>query len=272
MYKLYDLKVKNAIKRRSGTDGFQPKFWVDNKKYFLKVQCKLAGIYMNDWRVEDIASRICEIFNFYAVKQEPVKVRLDKGPNVDLYGVRSLNFENEGIQYKSFEYLLNNQEETLNQNLEFNNLSNIDKMYWIAKKINLLTNGQITEKQYLNYLIKLAIVDIFVCNVDRHPRNFGIGFNSNINKCVIPPIFDCGMGLFENDPWFHSITDWKVCVDRCYIDPYGEDPFVLLEELNKAFNVREKLKVYKDKLEIDSRLFPSKKAYQYFREVKRLVA
>lgn len=37
MYKTYCLNIRNAMEKRTGTDGYQPKFFVDNGENFLKV-------------------------------------------------------------------------------------------------------------------------------------------------------------------------------------------------------------------------------------------
>lgn len=270
MYRKYSIDIKNAIEKRSGTDGFQPKFHVDKGENFLKVQCKLSNEYVNDWRVEDIASRLCENLGFYAVKQHPCYVELNITP-CKLYGVVSENFEKKGLQYISFEKLLNMHNDSLQSNSEFNSLDNISKMIWISKKASLYTNNEITFNQYLEYMKKIAIIDILVCNVDRHPRNFGCVFNIITHKYEIAPIFDCGMGLFEHDIWLKNYNSFEECLNYCYIEPYSEDPFKLLDDLDKVFNICKELRKYKSALYINKNIFPSEKGYNYYKEVLKRI-
>lgn len=266
MYKTYCLDIRNAMEKRTGTDGYQPKFFVDNGENFLKVQCKLSNMFVNDWRVEDIASRICEQLGFYAVKQVPCYVKLNTVPQ-RLYGVLSKNFEKDGLQFFSFEKLLNLNSESLRENYEYNILSAVDKMKWMSKKVKEITQNQVSYDAFLKYLIQLSIVDILVCNVDRHPRNFGCCFNMKKGRFEVAPMFDFGMGLFENDVWFRNFKTFEECLNYCYIEPYSEDPLNLLIELNKHFNIYDYFKSKNVRLQINKDLFPSKKSYDYFKVV-----
>jgi len=270
MYRVYTVKIKDALEKRSGTDGYQPKFLVDNGDSFLKVQCKLSGTYVNDWRVEDIASRICKNLDIYAVHQNPCRVNLDNAPNM-LHGVYSNNFEKRGVQYISFEkLLLNNGIESISRKLEYINLSNLDKIRYIANIVNKCTKGEISVNQYMIYLVQCAFVDTLVCNVDRHFRNFGIAFNNQIGKFEIAPLFDFGMGLFENDPWFAKKSNYEECLRYCYIEPYSEDPYILIQDIKPIIS---KLGIIKSKEQfiIDKKLFPSIKAYEYYKDILKRV-
>ena len=74
-------------------------------------------------------------------------------------------------------------------------------------------------------------MDLLVLNQDRHFKNFGVFYN-NIKKQFEPALlFDFGMGLFENDNQFDDMNTLEECMRYSYIDPFGEDPFKLAEEL-----------------------------------------
>lgn len=103
---------------------------------------------------------------------------------------------------------------------DFIKLDNIQKLYWLADRGEKYSLNEISKKRYLRYLIELAIVDILVCNVDRHFRNFGFCYNIKNKKYEVPPIFDCGMGLFESDLTFRQMDKFEDCLRYCYIEPY----------------------------------------------------
>ncbi len=208
MYKTYKIDLKDIHLKRIGTDGYQPKFIVDNGDTFLKVQCKLNGTYMNDWRVEEIASKIGTFLGFNIVQQTPCNVQLINNKTITkLYGVYSKNFEKQGKRFKSLEGLFEDHSLSLSKSSEFISLNDTEKMMWISNIVSKISH--ISYNKYLDYLIKVAIIDIFVCNVDRHTRNLGYIYDSTIGKEIIAPIFDCGMGLFESDTYFRQIKDFR---------------------------------------------------------------
>lgn len=264
MYRTFKVNSKQALRQRTGTDGYQPKFLVDEGKYFLKVQCKLSGEYMDDWRVENIASRVGTSLGFNIIKQNPCNVILTEDRfERQLKGVYSVNFEQLGLKYRSFESIVNTVGIETKRNEAFIKMSNTDKMRWMASLIAKTTF--ITYNEYLDYLIKTAIIDIIVGNADRHTRNFGVVFNSNTQKDEIAPIFDCGMGLFEHDIWIKHNADFETALSQLYIEPYSEDPIRLLHDIDKDFGIKSKLRKNLYKLDISPNIFPSKKAYKYYK-------
>jgi len=78
---------------------------------------------------------------------------------------------------------------------------------------------------------------ILVGNVDRHTRNFGLFYNNLENKYEVPLIFDNGMGLFEHDDYRDRYDSFDAAMGRVYINPYGEDPFDLLELLESEYDL-----------------------------------
>jgi hypothetical protein len=109
-----------------------------------------------------------------------------------------------------------------------------------------------------------------VLNQDRHFRNFGVFFNEKTNKYEIAKIFDCGMGLFENDTIFDDIQSLEQCLRYSYIAPYGEDPFDLAREL-KSTNIgyRYLKAINVNRLNISKNLFIHDNSYEYFIRIKK---
>lgn len=266
MYRTFKVDNNKALQKRTGTDGYQPKFLVEGARYFVKVQCKLSGEYVDDWRVEDIASRTGGQLDLGVLKQTPCNVQISYTKyKRTLKGVYSNNFELLGYRYRSFESIINSLGLETKRNTNFIKMSNIDKIKWMATIISNHTS--ISYNQYLDYLIRTALIDIIVGNADRHTRNIGLLYNINKQCEEVSPIFDCGMGLFEHDLWIKHNASFDEACGQLYIEPYSEDPIILLNELESEFGVKQKLKAKVNKLEISKSLFPSDNAYRYFKTI-----
>ena len=87
-------------------------------------------------------------------------------------------------------------------------------------------------------MLDLAVLDCLIGNVDRHTRNFGLFYNVNTCRFEIPPVFDNGMGLFEHDYYRDMYADFEEAMRTVYVSPYGEDPFELLEILNREYGLK----------------------------------
>lgn len=262
-YKVFQISKLHKNSQRTGTDGYQPKFISSDGKYFIKAQCNLGGYLVDDWKVEVIASKLCNLFNFRCIEQLPCYL-VDK--DLKLHGVYSRNLLLH--TFKSFESLL-----------EANRLSTkdpwfvkadaISKIYSLAEAVQKSMcasyNIQVDKKDIVDYIVKCAIIDILVCNNDRHTRNYSIIFDK-YGKLIPLTIYDCGMGLFENDIYLRGLNTYQECLRYSYIAPYGEDPFDLIEYLDREFKIRDYLRKMQ-KPNISHTLFPTKKSYEYFKEV-----
>ena len=228
---------KDILLTRTDTDGFQMKALTSDHRYFVKSQAIMAGIHMQDWAVEIIASDIAKQLGIPCVQQKHC-IFAYGGRKFD--AVYSQNFELDGFTFLSFESLL----ETANLSTKedyFYKLNAIEKLKWCASQLSKI--GDIPYESAEKYMIDLAVIDCFVGNVDRHTRNFGLFFNSLTGEYTVPPVFDNGMGLFEHDYYRDNYRNYEEAMNNVYVAPYGEDPFDLLAELNKEFRLKE---LYKD--------------------------
>ena len=262
--KTYDIKDLERINSRTGSEGYQAKYYADNRKHFIKTQASLSGVLMNDWQVEIIASKLCKLLNIYSVEQHHCKVRNN---NRILDAVVSNNFEQEYKELISFETLINKFDGSSTNESKFIKMSSFEKLNYCASMIAKITNINI--KYTFKYMLDLAIIDILVGNVDRHTRNFGVFWDSFHCKYTIARVFDNGMGLFENDYYRDS---YKCLDDRMrstYVAPYGEDPFDMLEILKKNININ---KIYNfEKIKTSDYVFPNTDAKMYFSEVLKQI-
>lgn len=262
---VFHFDKKDLIALRSSTGGFQPKFLSEDRQYFVKAQAVISGVIMQDWVVEIIASDFCGQLDIPCVRQRECTVFF---AGREYKGVYSDNFELSGCSFKSFESLLNENMKSTNDS-SFIRKNTVEKLYWCAKQLSLLCG--LEHKDCLKYMIDTAVTDCLVGNVDRHTRNFGIFYNNFNGKYEIPLLFDSGMGLFENDSYRDNYKTFEDAMNNCYVSPYGEDPFDMIDILEKEFAVSRKYPF--QNLQI-MRELPSKYAVEYtdrmLRKIKSL--
>lgn len=241
---------------RTGSDGYQPKFVTVDGQYFIKVQCDLGGELMADWKVECIASNLCQYFGVSCIVQQPCRVFVD---GRERYGVCSPNLTRFGGRFESFESVLE-QHGYSSGDAWFVKESPVGKINNMAAMLSKCTG--LPEGDVRLYLLWCAVMDILVYNNDRHTRNYHI-FRSVDGVVSLAPLHDFGMGLFENDREFHAMASWQECNRYCYIAPYGEDAFDLLGMLDKAYGVVQSLRRWRKPV-LNKSWFPSGKAYDYW--------
>lgn len=121
----------------------------------------------------------------------------------------------------------------------------------------------------LSIMLDLAVIDIIIGNTDRHTKNFGVFWDINNQKFKIARIFDNGMGLFENDSYRDFYDSIEDRMRNLYIEPYGEDPFDLIDIIKSKININN-IYNFKDIRASDYK-FPNNDSKLYFKEIiKRL--
>lgn len=216
---------------RADVDGFQLKALSYDRKLFVKGQAIIGGICMDDWAVELIASDLCEQLGIPCVKQHGCELVYNERI---LKGVYSNNFELDGYTFVSFERLAERTGHSTKDS-EFVKLDAIGKLKWCAERLS--EAGDLRYEATLKYMLDLALIDCLVGNVDRHTKNFGLFFDATSGKYEIPPLFDNGMGLFEHDNYKEHYTSFDTAMGQVYVAPYGEDPFDMIEMLDKEFDL-----------------------------------
>lgn len=259
---VFEFTKKDLILLRSDTDGFQMKALTFDRRYFVKSQAVIGGVILDDWAVEIIAASICDQLHIPCVKQKHCKFFYG---SQSFEGVCSLNFELDGYTFVSFESLLSRMNRSSNDD-EFIKLDAISKLKWCAKMLSE-ASGLDYEKTE-RYMIDLAVLDCLVGNVDRHTRNFGLFYDCNKERFEIPPVFDCGMGLFEHDSYKDSYKTFKEAMNNVYVAPYGEDPFDMLTMLKNEYDLK---KLYTKASHIEyGDLINTEYALEYERRMQKL--
>ncbi len=225
---------KDRVIRRTDTDGYQMKALSHDRRYFIKSQAVITGVVMRDWAVEVIASDICRQLSIPCIEQRRCRFVYE---GMEFDGVYSDNFELDGYTFISFERLLERMGES-SRDEEFIALGAIDKMKWCAQELCRAGVGAFSYGNALKYMLDLAVIDCLVGNVDRHTKNFGLFFCANTGRYMIAPAFDNGMGLFEHDPYRDRYHTFDEAMRNVYVAPYGEDPFEMIELLDKEFDLR----------------------------------
>lgn len=227
----FTFEKRDILYSRTDTDGYQLKAISRDRKFFVKSQAVISGVFLNDWAVELMASDICEQLGISCIKQHECEIVYG---NRVYKGVYSNNFELDGYTFISFERLLERMGLS-SKDPEFIHFDAMDKMKWCAEKLSIA--GDLEYKKTFKYMLDLAIVDCIIGNVDRHTKNFGLFFNSFTGKYEIPLIFDNGMGLFENDNYRDNYESYDSAMMNVYVAPYGEDPFDMINLLMKEMDL-----------------------------------
>lgn len=228
--KEFNFSKKDLLTARTGTDGFQPKFFTKDRRHFVKAQAVISGVCMQDWLVEVIASDFCRQLHIPCVEQHPCVIKF---AGRTFHGVYAKNFELDGFTFQSFESLISRHNLSTKE-AYFIKMQTADKMKWCALKLS--EYGKLAYDDCLKYILDLAIIDCLVGNVDRHTRNFGLFYHRDAGFCI-PFVFDSGMGLFEHDYYRDHYRTFEDAMMNVYVSPYGEDPFEMADLLKQEFDL-----------------------------------
>ena len=235
-FRVFKVTRKDELVIRSTTDGYQPKYFAEQGKYFLKSQCELQRVLRDDWMVEIIASMLCNHYKIDAVQQNPCKILTlnTRGDIVkERFGVYSDNFEVDGTTFTSLQRVMDKYNDTLSKP-EYIKLSAGSKFDYLIQLLNRYTD--LTADECSEYISNMVMLDILVLNQDRHTHNFGLFIKDG--KYSVAKLFDFGMGMFENDNMFDDCKTLEDGLRFSYLEPFGEEPVDLLFELfntNRAF-------------------------------------
>ncbi len=229
---VFTFSRKDRVIHRTDTDGYQMKALTHDRRLFIKSQAVISGVALRDWAVEVIATDICRQLSIPCIEQKPCQF-VYEGRSYD--GVYSRNFELDGYTFISFERLIERHGLTSRDD-DFISLGALDKLKWCAMQLS--EAGALPYDETLKYMTGLAVLDCMVGNIDRHTRNFGLFFNTGSGAYEIPPVFDNGMGLFENDPYRDRYESFDEAMRNVYVSPYGEDPFDMLRMLDEEFDLK----------------------------------
>lgn len=267
---MFRVNNNDALVSRTGTDGYQPKFIVNDGNNFVKVQCQLNRVLRDDWKVEYIASKLCLHFKIKAVIQKPCRVVISYGNKErEYYGVVSDNFERNQLHFVSCERLFNKNNDTMSTSY-YRHCNVMNKIYNLVERLSKYS--QLFYAQVLEYIFDMVFIDLLVLNSDRHSHNFGVFWNNRCYERAL--LFDFGIGLFENSNDFDTLNTLEECLRYSYLEPFGEDPFDVARQLlnDKNFQKYLECKRKNGKIKLDKKLFPNDVSYIYFKKIKELLS
>ena len=252
-YPIIDLKSEHikSLSYSSSSRGNQKKYYNCRTKEYIKSQFECQGKYWKDYMVEYLSYIIGSQINSKTsvLKQDVVLL------SNNLYGCKSKDFA-VGSQYVPF--------------YKFGDYKVISRMigksYKVFKSIlDEYTKLEIDKEDVIDYISTTIILDFLLCNEDRHFNNFGLLFDSKNNKYTLPPIFDCGLGLFEHDIKYQnkSLVEAKQLLDCKPFDCNPRNAFDMITNVLGKSCIKKMCK----SITIPSRaLFPNELGYEYFVE------
>lgn len=251
-YPIIDLNLENikSLSYYSSSKGNQEKYYDCNTKEYIKSQFEYQGKYWKDYMVEYLSYIVGSQINSKATVLKQDIVVLSNG----LYGCKSKDFalDSQYIPFSRFG--------------DYKEIARMrDKSYKVFKSIlDAYTKLNINEEDVIDYLSTIIILDFLLCNEDRHFNNFGLLLDNN-GKYILPPVFDCGLGLFEHDIQYQnkSLIEAKQLLDCKPFDRNPRNAFDMITNILGKSYIREMCK----SIAIPSReLFPNELGYEYFVE------
>ena len=252
-YQIIDLESENikSLSYYSSSKGNQEKYYDCNTKEYIKSQFEYQGKYWKDYMVERLSYIVGSQINSKAIVLKQDVVLLSNG----LYGCKSRDFAVDS-QYVPF--------------ARFGDYKSIARMryksYEVFKSIlDAYTEFKIDEENVIDYLSTIIILDFLLCNEDRHFSNFGLLLDTENNKYTLPPIFDCGLGLFEHDIKYQNkqLIEAKQLLDCKPFDRNPRNAFDMITNVLGKSRIKEMCK----SITIPSKvLFPNELGYNYFVE------
>lgn len=180
----------------SSSKGAQRKWLSKDKQFLIKEQFYYQLRYWNDDLVEVMASGIGKQLGINCVEQQLGNISGRDCSFSRYWGNKKF------IPFGRFKYYEEIQEYT----------DVVDK---IKYAIELLFNN--TQLDLTQYLANMTVMDFLIGNEDRHFFNFGVLYNGKDYEAA--PLFDFGLGLFEHDVFYKSLS-LEQCISKMSKKPF----------------------------------------------------
>lgn len=175
----YTLSEKYSVMLKSGTDGYQPKYYRNG--YWYK-----QDVIVGEGKVENIVSHLLR----HSSLPKSTYVYYESCIINRKYGCRSKTFLGDNEEFISFDNLYSSFIGG-NLSLELSKLGNAQARY------NLLLNigRKFCSLDLSVYFKVIFLIDMLIENTDRHTKNIGVIYNSNLRNFRVAPVFDNGRSL-----------------------------------------------------------------------------
>lgn len=245
------IDVRSAEPLQSTTSkGNQLKWYLEDKRLFVKGRFFTRDGCWKDYVVESLASKLGKQMGFKVIAQEMCQIQT----NTHIYqGSCSKNFLQETEQFVTFHRMY--------RTLPYLEYPQDWFMFDAAKRIELALNAykKVTGLDMSDYLWQMIVIDLLVGNEDRHMNNFGVIYNTAQQQYRTAPLFDFGLGLFEHDARYTGL-DLAHSIKAMRFKPFGIDQMKVYKTACEVFQ----RDLEGMPLNIEGLYFPSKKALDYF--------
>lgn len=175
----YILSDKYQVKIKSGTDGYQPKYFRNN--YWYKVDVVKGKGYL-----EHVISLLLRYSNLPSSAYVYYEACLINGKS----GCRSCSFLKDSEYFISFDSLYSSYVGGDLQT-DIHRLSTAELRY----KFLLDLGMSICKLDFNEYFKTIFLLDLLIENIDRHTKNIGVIYNQKYKRFRYAPIFDNGRSL-----------------------------------------------------------------------------
>ena len=221
----------------TSSKGSQRKWITNDKAYFIKECFYYQLRYWNDDMVEYIASSIGEQLKFNVVHQE-----------LGCINGRDCCYSPYWGDFKFIPFARLDKGERIQ---EYS--TSLDRLKYALEIISEKT-GLSAER----YFFELLTLDFIIGNEDRHLSNFGVIFDGK-NYCL-SPCFDFGLGLFEHDNLYRSLT-LEQALPKMSHKPFGYQ----LELIRYLESITSSASALLPEITIDTALMPNRLAFPYLK-------
>lgn len=195
---LFHKKDCIALDLQSSSKGAQRKWLSGDKKFLIKEQFYYQLRYWNDDLVEVIASSIGKQLHINCMEQWLGNISGQDCSFSYYWGDKKFIPFGRLEHYRGIE--------------EISDV--VDKIKYTVELLNDNTHLDFTQ-----YLADMTVLDFLVGNEDRHLFNFGALYNGMDYE--VPALFDFGLGLFEHDVYYKSLT-FEQCLAKMSKKPFHD--------------------------------------------------
>lgn len=175
----YTLSDKYSIMLKSGTDGYQPKYYRNG--YWYK-----QDVIVGEGEIENIVSHLLRHSSLPKTTYVYYESCIINGK----HGCRSKTFLNNNEEFISFDSLYSSfigGDLALKLSMQSNVQTKYNLLLDIGKRFCSLDLSV--------YFKVIFLIDMLIENTDRHTKNIGVIYNNNLRKFRIAPVFDNGRSL-----------------------------------------------------------------------------
>lgn len=225
-YRLFQREELLNFQCGTTAKGNQAKCSTLGNRIFIKENFFYQGTIWKDNMVECLASSICDQLGIDAIAQGMCEI--EKGTHRSR-GTYSYNFLSNAEVFLTRDYLVESQYRSSSAYTRDRKKNDIDANTRFQFDLKMLGN-LVSANELKVYLLNMCLIDVLIVNEDRHGYNYGLIYNESTQEFRTPPLFDFGIGAFENDHIYEGLRGVRA-LSKCKIKNYLSRPHKLLQWL-----------------------------------------